>query len=614
MTQEAQRSRVISFGNRSDEDHFAAGAAANAHKITTLCAPQTDEKIENVQNDYTLSEFVNTFDLPRTAKVVRGHYGIDEPTTISQGILLLLCCRKATKTVMAVDANETAHNIPCDSSLVCVPLDTTYGLQGHVYSSVNEILSCRDLPKVVYIDSKTASDLCLNNTGQLIFPYQREQDQLGRTSLVCYDQRNTKFKLPPAEHGFFSTKPDYIKMDVESCIKHIREFPYSIAKYNDADGTKFTFTDYSTVTLTGMMNKQSVMAKVMSEDGKHDIGTVEIPVNTPIILQCLPANVQASENKASVYQSPEKFQNDPYTSIKPRTKLPGEYTILSAPDGSNEKLKTSQDPLYEHLPGEDQTLQQPLISQTPHSLNTIPHDDQNSRQSSGQFPIPPPRKKYREHNNSQPHHHTSRGSMVENHNNATYTVVASPDEYDDVINQPSPTAYEQPTSPTAYEQPTSPTAYEQLTSPAVYEQPQEQLEHIQKLEANNQKLLTEVTQLQACVNELIHLVVTKNPTNNIRQLSSMDVDMVLIVLREMGLSEYNHIFRENNINGKKLAHLDGIKLSRYGITNTKDQEGLLDLIKGRASPLFYLLRLPSNNTAESYVQFTKTFRKLNIYY
>ena len=218
------------------------------------------------------------------------------------------------------------------------------------------------------------------------------------------------------------------------------------------------------------------------------------------------------------------------------------------------------------------------------------------------------------------------------HNNATYTVIASPDEYDDVINQPSPTAYHnnatytviaspdeyddvinQP-SPTAYEQPTSPMAYEQPTSPAAYEQPQEQLEHIQKLEANNQKLLTEVTQLQACVNELIHLVVTKNPTNNIRQLSSMDVDMVLIVLREMGLSEYNHIFRENNINGKKLARLDGIKLSRYGITNTKDQEGLLDLIKGRASPLFYLLRLPSNNTAESYVQFTKTFRKLNNYY
>ena len=195
MTQEAQRSRVISFGNRSDEDHFASGAAANAHKVTTPCALQTDEKIENVQNDYTLSEFVNTFDLPRTAKVVRGHYGIDEPTTISQGVLLLLRCRKATKTVMAVDANETAHNIPCDSSLVCVPLDTTYGLQGHVYSSVNEILSCRDLPKVVYIDSKTASDLCgLNNTGQLIFPYQKEQDQLGRTSLVCYDHAK-KYKI-----------------------------------------------------------------------------------------------------------------------------------------------------------------------------------------------------------------------------------------------------------------------------------------------------------------------------------------------------------------------------------------------------------------------------------
>ena len=590
MTQEARRSRVISFGNRSDDDHFVSGVAATGHKVTTPCALQTDEK--SGQNDYTLSEFVKTFNLPRTAKVVRGHYGIDEPTTISQGILLLLCCRKVTKTVMAVDANKTTHAIPCDSSLMCVPLDTTYGLQGHVYNSVNEILSCRDLPKVVYIDSKTASDLCLNNTGQLVFPYQREQDQLGRNCLVCYDQRNTKFKLPPAEHGFFSTKPDYIKMDVESCIKHIREFPYSIAKYNDADGTKFPFTDYSTVTLTGMMNKQSIMAKVMSEDGKHDIGTVEIPVNTPIILQCLPTNAQASENKTSACQNPEKFQNNPYTTIKPKTKLPGEYMILSAPDGSNEKLKTGQDPLYERLPGEDQTLRQALISQTPHLLNTITHDHQNLRQSPGQFPIPAQRK-YRGHRNSQPHHRTSRDSMVENHNNATYTVIASPDEYDDVINQASPPAYEQ------------------LISSTAYEQPQEQLERIQKLEASNQKLLTEVTQLQACVNELIHLVVTKNPENNIKQLSSMDVDMVLIVLRAMGLSQYDHIFRENRIDGKKLAHLDRKKLSRYGITNTEDQESILDLIKGRASPLVYLLQLPSNNTAESYVHFTKAFRKLN---
>lgn len=141
-----------------------------------------------------------------------------------------------------------------------------------------------------------------------------------------------------------------------------------------------------------------------------------------------------------------------------------------------------------------------------------------------------------------------------------YTSVTSPDEYDDVIRHPASIA-------------------------VVYEQPQQQLERIQKLEASNEKLLTQVAQLQACVNELSHLVVTKNPEHNIKQLSSMDIDSVLIMLQAMGLSEYEHIFREKAIDGKKLAHTDRKKLKRYGITDCNDQTGLMDLIKGKVSPL-----------------------------
>ena len=55
----------------------------------------------------------------------------------------------------------------------------------------------------------------------------------------------------------------------------------------------------------------------------------------------------------------------------------------------------------------------------------------------------------------------------------------------------------------------------------------------------------------------------------------------------MGLSEYEHIFRENKINGKKLANLDRKKLSQYGITDIKNQEGLEDLIEGKISPLIF---------------------------
>ena len=512
-------------------------------------------EVDVYQKVYMLEEFINTFDLPQTVMVEEGRY------IMSEGTVLLMCCRKTTKMLLTVDAYKVTRSIPCDATSMYVVVDTVHGLEGHVYNSVNELLSCSNLPKVVYIDAKTASDLCLHDSSQLIFPYQKEQDLLGRNCLVCYDQRDTKFKLPGAKCGLFSTKPDDIKMDMASCVKHIREFPYSVVKYS-TEGGMFPIVDSSILKLTGTSNKQSVMAKIMSGAGKDDTAIIEIPANTPIKVRFLQTNsLQTSENgPSSAYQDVDKFQDHPHTTDT--VILPGQYMTL------RNSTYTIAEPLYEHLTGEDQT----------HG-----HLQTFSRQSArlrGQLPTPVQRRHTTQINSAQ----------SQNYSDGTYTAITSPDEYGDVISQPA--AYDQP----------------QLGPQ------QQQLECIQKLEASNKRLHAEVAQLQACVNELVHLVVTKNPENNISQLSSMDIDTVLIMLRAMGLSEYEHIFKEKEINGKKLTSLDRKKLSRYGITNVNDQEGLEDLIKGRVSPLLYLLRLPSNNTAESYAQFTKTFRKLNHYY
>ena len=538
--------------NKPDDD-FAIHA--------TPRAPQVGAKyeVEMYQKLYTLAEFLNTFDLPQTVRVTEGCHGTTEASTISEGTVLLMCCRKTTKMLLTVDTHKVTHSIPCDSTSMYVAVDTVYGLEGHVYNNVNELVSCSDLPKVVYIDAKTASDLCLRDSDQLIFPYQKEQDLLGRNCLVCYDQRDTKFKFPAAKQGLFSTKPDDIKMDMPSCVKHIRGFPYLVAKYY-TDGRMFpTMDSGSILMLTGTSNKQSIMAKIMSGTGK-DIDT-EIPVNAPIKVQCLQTDSsQPSESGASSgYQDVDKFQDHPYRADT------GQYMTLM------NSTHTTAEPLYEHLTGEGQTHGH---------LQTFPRQSPRLHE---QFPTPLQRMHKTYINSAQPQIHTSRDAMMGSNN--TYTAITSPDEYDDVIKQP-----------------------------VTYDRPQQQLERIQKLEASNKKLHTEVAQLQACVNELVHLVVTKNPENNISQLSSMDTDTVLTMLRAMGLSEYEHIFREKEINGKKLANLNRKKLSQYGITDVKDQEGLEDLIKGRVSPLIYLLRLPSSNTAESYARFTKPFRKLNHHY
>ena len=229
------------------------------NRVTIPRAPQVGVKneVDIYQKLYTLAEFITTFDLPQTIRVAEGRYGTTETSVISKGTILLMCCRKNTKMLSTVDAHKVTHGIARDSTFMYAAVDTVYGLEGHVYNSVNELLCRSDLPKVVYIDAKTAADLCLHDSDQLIFPYQKEQDLLGRNCLVCYDQRDTKFKLPGAKRGLFSTRPDDIKMDMPSCVKHIREFPYLVAKYN-TDGRML---DGSILTVTGTSNKQSVMAK-----------------------------------------------------------------------------------------------------------------------------------------------------------------------------------------------------------------------------------------------------------------------------------------------------------------------------------------------------------------
>ena len=515
---------------------FATQEQENIAKI-----PRAPPKRVSTMNEaYTLSEFTNTFDLPQTVRVVEGCHG---PSAVSKDTVLLLCCQKTKKVLFTVDVHQETHGIPCDSAYQYAALDTLYGFEGHVYNSVSELLNCSKLPKVVHIDASTASDLYLNNSDQLIFPYQKDQDILGMNCLVCYDQRNTKFKFSAAKRGMFSTKPDDIKMDISSCIKHIREFPYSIAKYN-SDRKMFPMVDTSILTVTGTGHKQNIMAKIMSGVGIDDTTIIEIPLDTPIKVQCLQTNgLQKSENGSS------SFQNLPYMSTKPRMPLPEQYMTLT-------NASVHVEPTYEHLTGENRHQifpKQEAVLQT-------------------RFPTPEQRKRSALINAAQSQFHTSEHAMTENCNNTTIT---PSDEY--------------------------------MTPLIPYEQPQ-QFQQIQRLEASNRKLLMEVAQLQACVNGLVHLVVAKNPENNIKQLSTLDTDAVVVILQAMGLSEYEQIFREKEINGKRLANLNRKKLLRYGITDIKGQEGLEDLIKGKVSPLTYLLRLPSHTSADSYAKFS---RKLN---
>jgi len=596
------------------------------------------DEVDLYQKFYSLAEFTSTFELPQTVRVVEGYYGPTETSKISQDTVLLVCFKKETKVVLAKDVQEMTYSIPRDSSLVYTPLDPTYGLQGHVYNSVDEMLRCAELPKVVYIDAKTAFSLRLHAGDQLVFPVKKEPNTFGKSCLVCYDQRDNKFNLPSTLCGLFSTKPDDIKMFMDDCIKFIRKFPIVVA-IHDVNNTMPPGTDGSILTLTATKNEHSIVAKTISKTEGVTTRMIEIPLDIPIKLQCLQTNQQKSEAEAKkvfeTYQnsavqnhcnmaateSAYEIQNQLYTNIKPcntRTQ-PERYMTMrrQVKSVTDESTNKCYEPLYENL-----VQHQPIPSKAPkppRSQTTIDSSQGRRILPRQSMSLPTPSKLSTTPVPKATHMSIPPQTEPQQTQAMTETDTTKEEKLDDDIYTVIPSTAHQNTP----EQDESDDYVRVLSPPTAnviaYQQQQQQLERIKKLETSNEELhtqltqvVTQLTQLQTSVAQLLHLVVTRKPEDNIKQLSFLDTETVLVMLQAMNLSMYEHIFREHRVDGAKMARLDIKRLSQYGITNPQDQTKLIDVIKGSVSPLSYILRQsPSSSSSssneDSYVRFTKNY-------
>ena len=698
--------------------------------------PLRNDDVDMYKKFYTFAELTSTFELPRSVRVVEGYYGASETSEVPQNSVLLLCFKKDIKVVLAEAANQMVYSIPRDSSLKYIPLDPTYDLQGHVYTSVEEILSCSELPKAVHIDAHTAYSLRLHSGEQLIFPARKEPNTFGKSCLVCYDQRGNKFNLPPTQCGSFSTKPDNIRMDMDDCTKYIRKFPIRVVVW-DVNNTMPPGTDGSILTLTEMKNEAHVVVKV-TEGNSAKI--LEIPADIPVKMQCFQTNQQWIEAEAkevfeayrnstveylcsrATTETTYEVQRQLYKNVKPQSpaaqldKYVLRRQVKSVSEDSRQRRHTVHEPLYENLvdyqmppqvppkPQKSQTVdgyhaqarqsmslpneaklstQKIIPPQAPQSVplptatpsvpqpqppsNTVPPKTTSAPKpqpiedtvpskappvSQPQLParntIPPktfktPKRQLAQdtippkappvtqpqptHNNAPPKappnipqshcvtpakekrppptHASTDKAKDDEQNEEIYTVIPSTEledeDADDYVHVISP--------PVA-------------TNTELFQHQQKQ---IQKLMASNEELRTQlmqvtiqltqvtsqVTQLEASVAQILQLVVTRKPEDNIKQLSFLDSEKVLMMLQAMGLSMYEHIFREHKVDGAKMTRLDMKKLSQYGITNPQDQTKLTDVIKGTISSLSYLLRQPavssnSEDTYDNYVRFTKT--------
>ena len=573
----------------------------------------------------TLAELTSNFELPQSARVVEGYYGPTESSKISQDTILLMCFKKETKVVLAEDAYEMTYSIPRDSSLMYIPLDPTYGLQGHVYSSVEEILQSRELPKVVHINAQTAFTLRLHSGNQLIFPAKKERSTFGKDGLICYDQKDNKFTLPATLCGLFSTKADDIRMYMDDCINHIRKLPVKVA-ICDVNNMMPPDTDGSILTLTSTKNEQSVVAKTISKTGGVSTRMIEIPINIPIKLQCLQTNphrnkVEAEEvckaydnsmvkdycNTAAT-ETAYELQNQLYMNVKPlNTSTQDKYVTMRrqvksvSDETKNPRRNTSYEPMYENLKQYKTPPHKPVKPQRSQGNNDSSYLPRQS------FSLPAATRlssvvAQNKNSNTQPQAGSQPTTGVTEADTTT-------DDKVDEIYTTIPSSAEDTSESDDYIRVISPPAPQQLQQP-------KQLERIHKLEASNEELRTQLIQvtarliqLESSVNQILQLVVTRKPEDNIKQLSFLDAETVVGLLRAMGLSMYEHIFREHRVDGVKMTRLDSKKLSQYGITNPQDQTKLMDVIKGSVSPLSYLLRqLPSSssNNEDGYVRFTKT--------
>lgn len=633
---------------------------------------------------YTLEELAAAFELPQSARVVEGYYGPTETSKISQDSLLLMCYKKETKVVQAEDTYGTKYSIPRDSSLKFVPMDPTYGLQGHVYNSLEEILSCSELPRVVHIDAQTAFNLRLHTGDQLIFPSRKEPNTFGKSCLICYDQRNNKFNLPATQHGSFSTHPDKIGMYMDDCIQFIRKFPIKVA-IRDVNNTMPPGTHGSILMLTDTKNEHSLVAKTGSKTEGGHARMIELPFGIPIKLQCLQTTCKketvdvyqncAVENyNTATTESAYELQNQLYMNTKPQTTATQQLEkyvtikrqVTSAVGESKQRRHTAHEPLYENLvppqkppkpkKSEDasngyharsrQSMSLPTISAQIDMHNTAPLQIRSA------VPPKPPTVPRRQstHDTAPPKATPSIPEHQPTSKFATPQPVTNVPQADPTHNVALPTMEQLPTPNTntvkddtvvddeqnediytviPSEEPKDDDSddYVSVTSPpatAANTEGNQQQQRLQKLEASNKELhtqlmqvttqltqvTTQLTHLEASVAQLLQLVVTRKPEDNIKQLSFLDSEKVLTMLQAMGLSMYEHIFREHKVDGTKMTRLDSKKLSQYGITNPQDQSKLMDIIRGSISPLSYLLRPSTSNSNDdindNYVRFTKT--------
>ena len=251
---------------------------------------------------YSLEEFYEKHDFPQIVCAAGGYFGVRKEDTISVGQELLLFFVKTSQVIVASELSNTRRSagqqyyIPLNSLLWFVPQecvsegDKLGGGSSHCqeYKTVGDLLKRKGvLPKVVKVcktfNGKSAQSSVM--AGELIFP----QTVLKRNKLLeCLSSKNQVLQLEFSCEGNFSIHPKDIKMHIADFIYHFNNFPISVMVINDQIVPKPSVS-LSTGTILSLKESKSLQSYIYSTDifGKKNYPLMEMPMSIPIQIQCI---------------------------------------------------------------------------------------------------------------------------------------------------------------------------------------------------------------------------------------------------------------------------------------------------------------------------------------
>ena len=510
-----------------------------------------------------LEEFHKKYDFPQIVRVVHGYFGAREEDVISVGQELLLFFVKTSRVIVASSNQSKQHYyISLNSSLWFVPhyesvsdaITDSYK-QCQQYRTVADLLKRKgEIPKVVKV-CKTYNGTSPQSSvvaGELIFPKVLQTTSNRKRVLECLNDKKELLQLELACEGNFSVQPMDIKMRIEKFIQHFSTFPVSARVINDRKGALFSL---STGTVLSLKEFKTLQSYIFTTDifGKRNYPLTELLMSVPIQIQCI--------------EYPGLDIKPIYNAIR--------YTYENLPSVVKRKIFPTQNDLYkEELQNDDDTdIYDDLVNPS-QSYEKIPENFRHAKDINHPYiipvknppsfvvapPVPPPRR-------------TSDLSVTvkESFDNCTCHPVS--------VANTSVRRLSAPVLPTWATPYADINSSKESSSTSKMSVPQSKDNFVvSHLSTTKPQLDIPLSPPSANVT-----VFHSNKEKNLAYLKSLNLSDMLQLLDNMNLGEHKESFKDENIDGEMMIHLDRADLVDLGVNKRIQQTRLLQLIDGSVS-------------------------------